>query len=132
MRFFRRPSRFATAALVVAAAACPAQQPAQLLSRIPPPFQGRWVHDVAQCRDPREGWAYVSSQTIQTRDGSGAVVSVRLIDALTIDVDLTWRPLRTAHADDDWRQVRRLTLTPDKRQLTEVFLGNSVTRGRCD
>lgn len=59
-----------------------------------------------------------------------AVVSVRRIATLEIEIDMTWRP--TAKGSDDWRKVGRFVLSPDGRRLIETQDGSAVSRVRCE
>jgi hypothetical protein len=87
---------------------------------------------------PEKGWLYVNSLSIEFPEGYATVVSVRQIDALEIEVDLTLR-VRSKDAED-WRQIRRLALSQDRHTLIDrrdrdrivrMRLLHAGRRGRC-
>ena len=107
-----------------------AATPPDQINKIPAEFQGRWVSSPDQCDAPEQGWLYVYSLSLDFREGYATVVSVRQINALEIEVDLTWR-VRSKDGQD-WRRVRRFTLSQDRNTLTDEGNHDSVVRVRCD
>jgi hypothetical protein len=99
-------------------------------NRIPADFQGRWVSSPDQCDAPKQGWLYVYSLSLDFREGHATVVSVRRLSALEIEVDLTWRG--RSNDGEDWRQVRRFTLSRDRHTLMDERDRDKVVRVRCD
>jgi hypothetical protein len=62
-------------------------------------------------------------------EGYATVNSVRQIDVLEIEVDLTWRV--RSNDGKDWRQIRRLALSQDRRTLIDQRDDDRVVRVRC-
>jgi hypothetical protein len=100
------------------------------INQIPAEFHGRWVSSPDQCEAPEKGWLYVESIRMDFPEGYATVNSVRQIDVLEIEVDLTWRV--RSNDGKDWRQIRRFALSQDRRTLIDQRDGDRVVRVRCE
>jgi hypothetical protein len=91
-------------------------------SRVPRQFQGVWAADLKSCPNPEDDLLRISADKIDFYERTGKVVTVRVRDKWTVELDLDM-----TGEGDSWRETLKLTLSEDRRTLKDINSSENPT-----
>src|SRR5918995_549351 len=84
-------------------------------SKVPIEFQGRWAGTQAQCGVAHEASLTIHEDRIDFYESRGKVLAAVVTRPLEVELEI-----EATGEGQTWREVRRFTLSDDKRTLTDV------------
>lgn len=96
-------------------------------SKVPREFQGKWAGSQVQCRVPHEASLTIDEDRIDFYESRGKVLSAVVTRPSEVELEI-----EATGEGQTWREVRRFTLSDDKRTLTDVTNSrHHFSRVRC-